>query len=328
MEKVFQEHGEKALRANCGGKLAKDESYGFLLGDLVLGTIIPRDKAITLGEKLRKESGKIKKKKDSFRDGRSRALAKLPQDQRAAAGAEWDQNKDSYLAEICRAELPIPQLAAAVAGVREQVKQEVKQEAVKQEPPAPAPLPPLAPSAPTLDDLFDAAEAAWARAQQLRAELSEGYEKAQRFKQALDRRGHPQPPPLARGSASMFAANHSPDEFAARSRAVDDRRDAYFRDLREYSRKEGEYKDIITALQSRARDADAAVSAWEAADALYEQRKATLFAELKAAEMQAAFAEMLLQRDREATRAKLLADAEKVWGPDHASRPPLATYKL
>ena len=126
----------------------------------------------------------------------------------------------------------------------------------------------------------------------------------------------------------MFAANHSPDEFAARSRAVDDRRDAYFRDLREYSRKEGEYKDIITALQSRARDADAAVSAWEAADALYEQRKATLFAELKAAEMQAAFAEMLLQRDREATRAKLLADAEKVWGPDHASRPPLATYKL
>ena len=106
VEKVFQEHGEKALRANCGGKLAKDEGYGFRLGDLVLGTIIPRDKAITLGEKLRKESGKIKKKKDSFRDGRSRALAKLPQDQRAAAGAEWDQNKDSYLAEICRAELP------------------------------------------------------------------------------------------------------------------------------------------------------------------------------------------------------------------------------
>ena len=34
VEKVFQEHGEKALRANCGGKLAKDESYGFLLGDL------------------------------------------------------------------------------------------------------------------------------------------------------------------------------------------------------------------------------------------------------------------------------------------------------
>ena len=31
---------------------------------------------------------------------------------------------------------------------------------------------------------------------------------------------------------------------------------------------------------------------------------------------------------RKATQTKLLADAEKVWGPDHASRPPLATYNL
>ena len=39
-------------------------------------------------------------------------------------------------------------------------------------------------------------------------------------------------------------------------------------------------------------------------------------------------AEMVLQRDRDLTRTKLLADAEKVWGPGHASRPPLAVHNL
>ena len=63
VENAFAEYGEKALRSNCGNKLAKDESYGFLLADLVLGAIIPRDKAITLGEKLRKENIKIKKRR-------------------------------------------------------------------------------------------------------------------------------------------------------------------------------------------------------------------------------------------------------------------------
>ena len=141
VEKAFTEHGEKALRANCGGKLAKDESYGFLLADLVLGAIIPRDKAIALGEKMRKENKKIKTKRDGFRDGRSRALAKLPEGERAEAGADWDARRDAYLAGICEAELPIPELASAVAGVREQVKQEVKQEEVKREPAPPVPPP-------------------------------------------------------------------------------------------------------------------------------------------------------------------------------------------
>ena len=83
---------------------------------------------------------------------------------------------------------------------------------------------------------------------------------------------------------------------------------------------------MISGLQLLARDADAALSAYEAAEALYQQRKATLEAELKAAEMQAAMAEMMLQQCRERTRATLLADAVKVWGPDHVSRPPVATY--
>ena len=210
------------------------------------------------------------------------------------------------------------------------MKQEVKQEEVKREAAAPPPAPtaPAAPLPPSLEDLFDAAEAAWNRAQQLRSECTQGYEKAERFKQALERRGPPKPPPKARGGASMFAEGLTPDEFGARSEAYDVRRDEYRRDLYEYTRKQSEYKDMISKLQLLARDCDAALSAWEAADSLYEQRKATIEAELKAAEMQAAFAELLLRQDREATRTKLLADAEKVWGPDHASRPPLATYKV
>ena len=185
VEKAFAQHGEKALRGNCGGKLAKDESYGFLLADLVVGTIIPREKAIALGEKLRKENIKIKKKRDGYRDGRSRALAKLLEEQRAEAGADWDARRDAYLANVCEAELPIPELPSAVAGMREQVKQEVKQEEVKREAAAevkreaaaPAPLPPT-PLAPSLEDLQNAAEAEWARAERLRVACREGYEKA------------------------------------------------------------------------------------------------------------------------------------------------------
>ena len=43
VENTFSKHGEKALRANCKGKLAKDETYGFLCADLVLGALIPRE---------------------------------------------------------------------------------------------------------------------------------------------------------------------------------------------------------------------------------------------------------------------------------------------
>jgi exonuclease VII small subunit len=83
-----------------------------------------------------------------------------------------------------------------------------------------------------------------------------------------------------------------------------------------------EYERMISRLQLLARDADAALSAYEAAEALYQQRKATLEAELKAAEMQVAFAALLLQKDRDNTRAQLHAAAEKEWGPDYASRAP------
>ena len=90
VEKCFTKHGEKWLRANCGGKLAKDESYGFLLADLVLGAIIPRDKAIALGEKLRKENKKIKTKLEQMGRDRAKALKELPPEEQGAEGVRHD----------------------------------------------------------------------------------------------------------------------------------------------------------------------------------------------------------------------------------------------
>jgi hypothetical protein len=117
------------LRANCAGRLAKDESYGFLLADLVLGALIPHEKAIALGEKLRKENKKIKNKRGAFRDGRSRELAKLEEAAREEAGKRWDRNRDEFLAAACAAILPIPTRGAAAAGVREETKKEEKESA-------------------------------------------------------------------------------------------------------------------------------------------------------------------------------------------------------
>ena len=77
VENTFSKHGEKALRANCKGKLAKDETYGFLCADLVLGALIPREQAIRLGEKLRKENRKVKEKKAQLARDRARELGRL-----------------------------------------------------------------------------------------------------------------------------------------------------------------------------------------------------------------------------------------------------------
>ena len=58
VEEAFSTHGEKALRANCGGVLAKDEAYGLAYVDMTHGMVAPRGngpgRAIPLGEKLRK----------------------------------------------------------------------------------------------------------------------------------------------------------------------------------------------------------------------------------------------------------------------------------
>ena len=275
VEKAFSEHGEKALRANCGSKLAKNESYGFLLADLVLGTIIPRDKAIALGEKLRKENVKIKKKKDSFRDGRSRALAKLPEEERAEAGADWDTRRDTYLAVICEAELPIPELSSAVAGVREQVKQEVKQEEMKRQAAAPPP-PPSAPPAATasLADLRNAAEAAWALHERLGIEETTLLEKAKRFSQARERRGTPKPPPPRTRQlflSSIHTDRLSTDGATALIEAADARWAAYETDCHEYRRKGVQLSGMLAKLESLSRDREAACQAWEAAEAMFKQ---------------------------------------------------------
>ena len=80
--------------------------------------------------------------------------------------------------------------------MREEVKQEVKQEEVKREPAptAPAALPSAATT--SLTDLRNAAEAAWALHERLGTEEDALLEKVKRFSQARERRGTPKPPPV------------------------------------------------------------------------------------------------------------------------------------
>ena len=48
VEAVMARHGYDELRANCGGLLARDESYGFLLTDLLMGQVGARTLTLTL----------------------------------------------------------------------------------------------------------------------------------------------------------------------------------------------------------------------------------------------------------------------------------------
>ena len=100
-EEFFSERGEKWLRANCGGLLAKDESYGFLLTNLVVGKLAPRDASITLGEKMRKEHAKVKKKQADSK----RSIGKLPIALRSAAIIDAARERADLLAEPASKEL-------------------------------------------------------------------------------------------------------------------------------------------------------------------------------------------------------------------------------
>ena len=287
VENTFSKHGEKTLRANCGGKLAKDETYGFLCADLVLGALIPRETAIKIGEALRTENSKnIKKKREQLGRDRARELGRVPEQQQGVVSKKHDNLLHAYNIGRCEANLPIPSRGQAAAGVREEVKQEVKQEAIKQEPAAAVPPPLQPPAPPRLVDLRHAAEAAWELHETLGAAETELLEKAKRFNQALERRGLPKPPPRARGSSSIHAAELTKAEWDERIDSAGARWAAYEKEVREYDRKRDEFKDLLYSLDMVTRDREAACQAWEAAEALYKQKRATLEAEQAHAQAQ------------------------------------------
>jgi hypothetical protein len=113
----FKARGEKWLRQNCGGNLAKDETYGFLVTDLVIGRRAPRTDATTLGEKLRKEHAKVKKREKEEKA----KISKVPTPQREAARLAWDRELAGLLAAPCQ-NLPIPSAARCGAVLREEQK--------------------------------------------------------------------------------------------------------------------------------------------------------------------------------------------------------------
>lgn len=87
-EAIFAKHGDKALRANCGNKLAHDETYGFVLVDMKTGCLAPRDDAIKLGEKLRKINASVRDKLSGpkgFAKAESRKLSKAKSDEERQA---------------------------------------------------------------------------------------------------------------------------------------------------------------------------------------------------------------------------------------------------
>ena len=135
-EATLSAYGEKALRANCGGVLAKDEMYGFALVDLLHGKLCPRGNgegcAIPLGEKLRKLN---KKRQDEYTSKR-RAAGKQPTQKREASLAGVEQWHQLKLDEECTAELSpfIPAVGRCAAVQREEARREC----------APTPIPTVA----------------------------------------------------------------------------------------------------------------------------------------------------------------------------------------
>ena len=141
VEARFKAHGEKALRTNCGGILAKDEAYCFAYTDLMHGKLAPRGVgegcAIPLGEKVRKLN---RKRQDEY-DKKKRAAGKEPAALRAASLARVEEWHAAKLDEDCTALLApfLPSPARCTAVQREEFKRE---EAPIKAGPTPAPSPP------------------------------------------------------------------------------------------------------------------------------------------------------------------------------------------
>ena len=137
-EGFFTDKGEKWLRANCGGLLAKDESFGFLATDLIHGMLPSREKAIPLGEKIRKENAKVKK----WEKEQKAKISKLPANQRELANRKFARDLAERHAQPCD-ELPIPTAASCAAVQRVQEKPSTQprpkpEPELKQEPQPPA----------------------------------------------------------------------------------------------------------------------------------------------------------------------------------------------
>ena len=336
-EATLSAHGEKALRANCGGVLAKDEMYGFALVDLLHGKLCPRGNgegcAIPLGEKLRKLN---KKRQDEYTSKR-RAAGKQPAQKREASLAGVEQWHQLKLDEECTAELSpfIPAVGRCAAVQREEARRECappKREPTPQreaDSPLSGPRARLSEARAQHEKLSERAAQAHENYDALVAQIAADNESIVRFKQQLDRRPSPKPPPSRRMSMGLErdeaeVLKHLEAREAARA-AYDAACIAVRDDRQQLMRMMEAHMLLYDQAEVARADADEA------------EAMCTMFAraQLEKCELEEQLIESELrvldlhERERNAPkRAALLAAAVEAWGPDHASRSPTAVYDL
>ena len=330
-EAFFSDRGEKWLRANCGGLLAKDECYGFYLTDLVVGKLAKRKTAIALGEKMRKEHAKVKKKQA---DSKQR-ISKLLVAQRDGATATAERERADLLAEpACKELIDLIPTASSCASVQREQEREAKDEA-KSEVPAPQPEPEL--------DLDEVARAAQAHAEQATLEAGITRMDYERAMQSLGRLG-PRP------SFSYLVGKDFvvTDKKGRKVRAPLPEKEREWRDLKvahwDLTQESGRQ---LAALAKDA-EVDSIYAQMEACDARTAaevghvkaelaaingmmrsaDRQAALAAQIESTNAQISALELAAAAERVASRAQNEMQAMKAWGLDHASRPPAAVFDM
>ena len=334
-EVTLSAHGEKALRANCGGVLAKDEMYGFALVDLLHGKLCPRGNgegcAIPLGEKLRKLN---KKRQDEYTLKR-RAAGKQPAPKRDASLAgveEWHRLK---LDEECTAELApfIPAVGRCAAVQREEARRECappKREPTPQrEADSPLPGAESRRDVAQLQQLSERSALARAACEAIVAQHAADREKMLRFKQQLDRRPPPKPPPSRKLPAGVGVED---GELDRRMEARQAAWAAYDEEVAANRRDRDKLLQMMEGLMRLCEQEEVARASAEAAeDACFMFGQAQLDKWQLKKQLLESELRVLDLHERECNapkRAALLAAAVEAWGPDHASRSPTAVYDL
>ena len=312
-EAFFKARGEKWLRQNCGGNLAKDETYGFLVTDLVVGKRAPRKDAIALGEKVRKENAKVKKREKDEKARISKVLAPA----RDAARLAWDRELAELLTAPCE-NLPIPTAARCAAVLREEQRAAVDSDSELEPEPDP-------------DDMESEARLQLAEAEAAAAAAEDELELAQlrddRVLTTLERLD--KPPGVDDPGTELQNWLHGFEaRFAWSDKFPEKERRWRKKQLDHYVRARMQYGELRSAK----------LEAWAQADA--KQRLVEFFqgklerVQRVAAERRAADAEVEAARaaletarlqlrveERARTRMWLEAEAELAWGADWRERP-------
>lgn len=320
-ELSFAMHGEKALRANCGGILGKDEGYGFVFVDMVHGKLAPRGNgplcAIPLGEKLRKLN---KKRKDEY-EKRKRAAGKEPADKRAASLARvevWHQGK---LREQCASDLSpfVPPASRCAAVTREEIK--VKRERPRA--PSPPPLSQLQQLAAAVVEAEKAADAADAAVEAADEALSVAESEADRADARLGRlEVRPEHQwPFYINSGDPGDEEGRDKRLAEFERWAAAKKDVDLKVLIEQTR-----RVQLQAVREQSREC---ATHWRQA---CEARTMALQAAATEASLRIRIKELELEKGERLANApmrkQIMDAAVAAWGPDHSSRPPLAVHNL